>query len=62
MDVLQELAADCPYCGERITILADFSAGDQTYVEDCSVCCQPMLVSLTLAGEEGVVRLDREND
>jgi len=25
-------------------ILIDSSAGDQSYVEDCQICCQPMRV------------------
>lgn len=30
---------------ERLTILLDLSAGDQEYIEDCQVCCQPIAVS-----------------
>lgn len=41
----------CPYCGEMITLFLDLSVESQTYVEDCSVCCQPMTVSYTV--EEG---------
>ena len=35
----------CPYCGETITLLLDLSVEEQSYIEDCSVCCQPMAVS-----------------
>ena len=35
----------CPYCGETITLLLDLSVDEQSYIEDCSVCCQPMNVS-----------------
>ena len=41
----------CPYCGEAITLFLDLSVESQTYIEDCSVCCQPMTVSYTV--EEG---------
>ena len=41
----------CPYCGETITLFLDLSVESQTYIEDCSVCCQPMTVSYTV--EEG---------
>ena len=37
----------CPYCGERLTIVLDLSAGSQSYVEDCQVCCQPMQISFS---------------
>jgi uncharacterized Zn-finger protein len=49
MDALIEKSADCPYCGERIELLLDASAGEtQVYIEDCAVCCQPMTVSFTV--------------
>lgn len=32
----------CPYCGESIQILVDCSIADQSYVEDCQVCCRPI--------------------
>ena len=41
----------CPYCGEVITLFLDLSVESQIYIEDCSVCCQPMTVSYTV--EEG---------
>jgi predicted RNA-binding Zn-ribbon protein involved in translation (DUF1610 family) len=35
----------CPTCGEQIVIPLDRSAGnDQTYVEDCPVCCNPNVI------------------
>jgi len=49
-----ETTADvmCPYCGEMISLLLDLSVEEQTYIEDCSVCCQPMTVSYTAADGE----------
>lgn len=44
---LLEPTVSCPYCGESMTILLDTSAGAQSYVEDCPVCCRPMNVSFT---------------
>ncbi len=32
----------CPYCWEEISMLLDLSAGEQSYVEDCEVCCRPI--------------------
>ena len=44
--MLEEQAeVSCPYCGETITIVLDLSVEEQSYIEDCSVCCQPMNVS-----------------
>lgn len=33
---------DCPYCGENIEIVVDLSVSEQSYIEDCSVCCRPI--------------------
>ena len=49
----------CPYCGETITLFLDLSVEEQTYIEDCSVCCQPMTVSYSAAdGELQAVQVD----
>jgi uncharacterized protein YbaR (Trm112 family) len=42
----------CPYCGETITLLLDLSVEEQSYIEDCSVCCQPMNVSYRVENGE----------
>jgi transcription elongation factor Elf1 len=41
----------CPWCGESMHIIVDFSGGSQSYVEDCQVCCQPMQVDFEADGE-----------
>jgi hypothetical protein len=40
-----------------ITLLVDASAGSQTYIEDCQVCCRPIQVTLVADGGE-LERLD----
>jgi hypothetical protein len=47
MSFLNTVHVNCPYCGETIELVVDFSAGDEEYVEDCSVCCRPMAVSIS---------------
>lgn len=42
----------CPYCGETITLFLDLSVESQSYIEDCTVCCQPMTVSYCAEGGE----------
>lgn len=44
--------AACPHCGETILLFLDLSVESQSYIEDCSVCCQPMTVSYSAAGGE----------
>lgn len=45
MTAIAFVPVHCPYCGEPIELVADASAGDQDYIEDCAVCCRPMRVS-----------------
>ncbi|MBL4851064.1 MAG: CPXCG motif-containing cysteine-rich protein [Gammaproteobacteria bacterium] len=37
----------CPYCGETITLYIDPDNNDSRYIEDCSVCCHPINVTVT---------------
>lgn len=39
---LEYIETDCPYCGEAITAEVDPSAGSQSFIEDCPVCCRPI--------------------
>ena len=40
-----EAAYTCPTCGESIVIPLDrFAGDDQSYVEDCPVCCNPNVI------------------
>lgn len=44
MNEVVEHSLDCPCCGAPITMLLDLSVEEQSYVEDCEVCCRPVLV------------------
>lgn len=64
MNDLHESTINCPYCGEILTILIDSSAGDQQYVEDCQVCCSPILfdIELNADGELHQISTRQENE
>jgi hypothetical protein len=47
----------CPYCGEPIELALDASAGTQSYIEDCQVCCRPISVNVSL-DDEGEPRVE----
>ena len=51
-DYVSEKRCHCPHCAEPISIVVDSSAGHQTYIEDCQVCCQPMEITLEVDGLE----------
>jgi hypothetical protein len=52
----------CPYCGERIELLIDLSVDHQEYVEDCSVCCRPMVITVQPSEQGANVQVRHEND
>ena len=53
----------CPYCGELIQLLIDCSVAQQHYIEDCFVCCRPIVVDV-FVDETGqpIVTLRDENE
>jgi hypothetical protein len=42
MELLVEAIADCPSCGEPMALEVDTSFEEQSYFEDCPVCCRPL--------------------
>lgn len=34
----------CPYCWQQISMVLDLSIAEQTYIEDCEVCCRPIQI------------------
>ena len=48
----QEHFFQCPYCWEEISMILESSVKQQTYIEDCEVCCNPIEITPTFeAGE-----------
>ncbi len=54
MNVSIEKSVQCPYCGESIELLIDLSVPQQSYTEDCQVCCRPIIVSVDVDSSGGV--------
>ncbi|MDG4945185.1 CPXCG motif-containing cysteine-rich protein [Weeksellaceae bacterium KMM 9713] len=42
----------CPYCWEEISMLLDPSIAQQSYVEDCEICCNPIEIRLRFEERE----------
>ena len=55
MQALQTVDIQCAYCGETIEILVDASAGDQQYIEDCQVCCRPLVMNVHIDADGDAV-------
>lgn len=64
MNPLEEKDVTCPYCGETFGVVLDLTAGDQRYIEDCEVCCQPIEldVQVDLEGETATVGAQRTDE
>lgn len=66
MEGLESVQLQCPYCGEGIEIVVDTSEGDTEYIEDCSVCCRPIILSIhgSESGSDGFLQVSarREDD
>jgi hypothetical protein len=51
IEPIQEANVNCPYCGEVISVLLDASVDQQEYIEDCQVCCKPIVFHVRVSGE-----------
>ncbi len=57
-------SVQCPYCGETFETEIDVSGGSQEYIEDCYVCCRPIVfqVKIDVNGELTGLEVQRDND
>ena len=57
MNGLEAVNIQCPYCWEMIEITVDCSVSSQEYVEDCEVCCRPIVMNVEISGD-GIPSVD----
>ncbi len=57
MNEQSEYGLRCPYCDESITVLIDGSVAEQDYVEDCEVCCRPIVLSVRIEADGSIAVL-----
>jgi len=62
--MLEPVTLTCPYCSQPVETTVDLYAGSAEYVEDCQICCHPMRVQVSVAGDGslGAVQASREDD
>jgi hypothetical protein len=53
MELIAETEITCPHCGEVFPIQVDTSQAEQSLIEDCTVCCRP--IALTIRSQPGVI-------
>ncbi|MEO5657894.1 MAG: CPXCG motif-containing cysteine-rich protein [Nitrospiria bacterium] len=54
MDATNTAWVQCPYCGTEIELVIDCSIPFQEYIEDCEVCCQPMVLAVSVNDDESI--------
>ncbi len=61
MQSLKTAFIQCPYCWEQIEVVVDCSVRQQEYVEDCSVCCRPIIISVVSSHGE-VINIEARSE
>ena len=63
MPEIFEVTISCPYCGETISVLVDNTLPQQNYIEDCHVCCRPIVLDVSVDADGHVaVQARNENE
>ncbi|MDU8885711.1 CPXCG motif-containing cysteine-rich protein [Yeosuana sp. MJ-SS3] len=42
----------CPYCWQNISMLLDSSIRQQSFIEDCEICCNPIELLIEFTNKE----------
>lgn len=58
----ENIAVSCPYCGEVLYLEPEPSDQIVEYVEDCHVCCQPIVFSVQFSEDGSEVSARKENE
>ncbi len=58
----ETVSISCPYCGEPLVVEPEPSDEVMEYVEDCHVCCQPIIVTISYSEDGSEVSARRENE
>lgn len=48
----EDVTVTCPHCWQEFSMRLDLSAGGQSFVYDCEICCNPLEVDYAVARGE----------
>lgn len=54
---LESTYIQCPYCWENFEVIADCSVDSQEYVEDCEICCRPIVMKVEI-NQDGLPHIE----
>lgn len=57
----EEITVACPYCAETFIVEPEPSDDPVEYVEDCHVCCRPILITVTYSEDGSDVVVTRDD-
>jgi len=62
--LIEDIEIVCPYCGELMEVDVDCTGGNQSYYEDCRVCCAPVEFMVTVDELGNLINITarRDND
>lgn len=60
--LLESRRIHCPWCGEAFQTPVDTSAGGGEYVEDCPVCCRPILITVRVGVDGAIESVEAERE
>ncbi|PYK87346.1 MAG: CPXCG motif-containing cysteine-rich protein [Verrucomicrobia bacterium] len=46
MQLIVTADISCPHCGETFALEVDTSQSEQDLIEDCSICCRPIALTI----------------
>jgi hypothetical protein len=46
MELVIATEIECPHCGETFPLQVDTSQSEQSLIEDCTVCCRPITLTI----------------
>lgn len=52
----------CPYCGAPLSVTVDGSVEFQEYIEDCQVCCRPIVFTVAADDDGDIARVETRRD
>lgn len=60
--MIQVETITCPYCWQPIEVALDLSVDAQRQIEDCSVCCRPIVIDYRAEdGELAALEVEAES-
>jgi len=63
MALLHSHSIQCPYCCQVIDIVIDGTITQQNYVEDCHVCCRPIVLRISTDQDQNInIDANKENE